>query len=1171
MAASELEQTVRRIGRMVVAHGAMQGDAELIRAFSSDGDQRAFAEIVKRHGGLVRSVCRRVLGDRAGVDDAWQATFLVLARRASSVSRSGSLAGWLHGVAYRTALCERRASLRRSKHEAKARLSATSSPEKLVAWRELMELLDAEIQRLPTPLREVFVRVCLEEATGSDVASELGLNDGTVRSRLTRARRMLRGRLERRGVCLTAVLALTTVAQPRVSASLIARTSEAAAAVASGRPLPIADVSVRATILAQEAGRSLAFVPKLVGGFLLILGVLGISFAQLGSKPAEPEPAKQPPPPAKVEPMAVDGDPLPSSAVARFGTSRFRPGGSITRLVFEPSGNRLASWSEGARDSEQFTLWEAETGKEVRANRTASSTLVALAWPSNGVGIAIISEPHDARLKNLSIWEFTAEKPTPLREPKPQGGRIAIVDRKGSDDVCNSAAVSMDGKRIAIATLKNGVPDVVLILEAKIGTPFADLKKVAEFAAPPKECEALAFTPDGKRLVGICPIGEDRGEAKSCKIVIWNSDGKIERSIDAPKIAQQGSRPTYSVANDFIAVGNEDGDVTLFDLATAKARTLKTGHKSKGGGPYGTFAVAFSHDGKSLATAGRDNMVRVVDVASGRINREFGPHGSWPEAIAWSSDGSRIASAGQDAVIRLWDPVAGKEVGPTGGNRAHVWRASISSDAKTAVTEGGNGIRVWDAATGAERRRIDAGGNVTYCGLSPDAKQVIAIVGPWEKPERAFKVWDVSTGVESAPKAFPKTLIASGFRFSPDGKTLITYHDSKISAWNWPAGTKLWTADMPKPANQPGVNQVDGLAFAPDGRQFITIGDRYWFREERGMRFGYGADGIVDLWDATSGKYSRRLVESNGCFRPGRYAANGLFIHSGGGTFPGDMRGGSAYKSKAQLCAVDPLTGRVVREFGPAGRADGFDSGFTVGLSADGKVLFRATGVGEIHLFEVSTGNYRTALVGHKGSVLALDTPTDVRRVLSGSWDTSSLLWDVGLFSKKGDKLADDERAKLWEALSDIDGTKAFAAMQKFGGDPEGFLEVVSASLKPAPEGPSAAELTPIFADLDHKTFARREAASAKLEKYGEGAIAHVRARLETESSAEARDRLKRFLEKCDAPESSSIRLRQSRAIELLEHLGTAKAKELLEKLAKGGASYLTEDAKGSLKRIAIR
>jgi hypothetical protein len=143
--------------------------------------------------------------------------------------------------------------------------------------------------------------------------------------------------------------------------------------------------------------------------------------------------------------------------------------------------------------------------------------------------------------------------------------------------------------------------------------------------------------------------------------------------------------------------------------------------------------------------------------------------------------------------------------------------------------------------------------------------------------------------------------------------------------------------------------------------------------------------------------------------------------------------------------------------------------------------------------------------------------------------------------------------------------------MTKLAGDPAGFVAHAAAELKPAPAGPAAADLAPIFKDLDAKAFAAREAATAALDKYGEAALELVRTRLETEASAEARDRLTRFIERHTKPATDPERLRQGRAVELLEHLGTADAKALLEKHSRGGPSRLTADAAGALKRLAAR
>src|SRR5438128_4179562 len=164
--------TVLRYVRGIAAAGstACQSDSALLRAFASNNDQAAFTQLVKRHGPLVLAVCRRALANLPDAEDAFQATFLLLARKADSLRRVESLAGWLHGVAYRTAGHARRAAQRRQQHERRARAMHTASPEWEVMWREVQAVLDEEVQRLPMIYREAFVLCCLENKSAQEAA-----------------------------------------------------------------------------------------------------------------------------------------------------------------------------------------------------------------------------------------------------------------------------------------------------------------------------------------------------------------------------------------------------------------------------------------------------------------------------------------------------------------------------------------------------------------------------------------------------------------------------------------------------------------------------------------------------------------------------------------------------------------------------------------------------------------------------------------------------------------------------------------------------------------------------------------------------------------------------------------------------------------------------------------
>ncbi|HEY3964319.1 MAG TPA: sigma-70 family RNA polymerase sigma factor [Planctomycetaceae bacterium] len=195
-------------------------DPKLLARFSRNADEEAFSELVRRHGPLVLGVCRRILGDVHAADDAFQAVFLVLAKRSGTIHKPELLANWLYGVACRIAR-KARTKMRRDATRERGAVKVSQQDEWLdVEWTELKQALDEEVSQLPEKFRAPLVLCYLQGQTNAQAAEQLGWPPGSISERLAQAREMLRRRLNRRGMNLTAALLAVLLSQKVASAAV---------------------------------------------------------------------------------------------------------------------------------------------------------------------------------------------------------------------------------------------------------------------------------------------------------------------------------------------------------------------------------------------------------------------------------------------------------------------------------------------------------------------------------------------------------------------------------------------------------------------------------------------------------------------------------------------------------------------------------------------------------------------------------------------------------------------------------------------------------------------------------------------------------------------------------------------------------------------------------------
>jgi RNA polymerase sigma factor (sigma-70 family) len=282
-----LKQIVRHVRHAALTHApTVVADGRLLDSFLACGDESAFAMLVERHGPMVLGVCRRVIGDLHDAEDAFQAVFLVLARKANSIVPRDLVGNWLHGVAYRTALQARDRARRRHARERQVKDMPQPSVSPDIDLQELLRTLDHELTSLPEKYRVAIVLCDLEGRSRRDVARQLKVPEGTLSSRLAKGRQILARRLTRHGAVFSGAALASVLAEHAVSAAiqpaLVVSTAQAAALALAGQSAA-GLASAEAVALSQGVLKTM-FLNKLKASVVfvgVILGGVGIGFVGL--------------------------------------------------------------------------------------------------------------------------------------------------------------------------------------------------------------------------------------------------------------------------------------------------------------------------------------------------------------------------------------------------------------------------------------------------------------------------------------------------------------------------------------------------------------------------------------------------------------------------------------------------------------------------------------------------------------------------------------------------------------------------------------------------------------------------------------------------------------------------------------------------------------------------
>jgi RNA polymerase sigma factor (sigma-70 family) len=815
-------------------------DGQLLARWAADGDAHAFAVLVWRHGPLVWRVARNVLHHTQDAEDAFQAAFLVLARKAGILARRPSLAGWLYETAHRLALKVRAQRRRRPAHTSPR---PPVDPIEEISLRDARVALAEELQRLPIMYREPIL-LCFDEGlTQDDAARRLDCSLSTLKRRLERGRTLLGRRLARRGLDLSGVLPLVLLPRPSLPARLAEQTLAAAGKLASGQTLTGTAAALAAgtwRLLLLQKLAILSTVLFALGG-MTVLAVLGHHTEEEPTPPSREPPAATP---GNEQPSRVDrnGDPLPAGAVNRIGSLRFRHGQGVGRMLYTPDAKALASVALDGF----LRLWDARSGKlRWRVALHEDNYTYALAISSDGKALGVLTSNEYALVET-------------------ETGKSLLRHRwTKSKDYVYSMAIAPDLRTIA-RVVADASQATVRLYDAATGGE--KLRITVSEQAKPQIPSVIQFSMDGKMLVVAATDGSPAAAYDT-------TSGRRVWALERQEGVHVPSWLLLSHDQHFLAYMQHADPPIFSSVSVCKEGSAHPKYVKHFEFPNATSA-AFSPDDRVLALGYQWNDIALVDTASGKELRRL--HCPRPHTLVFSADGKVLAATDQGCGIAQWEVSTGKLLSPApeplgmvwgvhfvaGGKQLRfladsfewwdvktgelvrrapsnpwLWRAvAISPDEKLQALPQINGdIALVEVGSDKPKRMLSAHTSPVRCmAFSPDGTKLFS--GGWDP---WVVVWDLATG-KPLHQLETTNRFTECVRVSPDGRWLAAAAGEGEDIRFWEVATsKLMHRVIPRPG------PIRAIAFSSDSSRLVSVG-------------GWGGSpqrpGEVQMWDIATGK-----------------------------------------------------------------------------------------------------------------------------------------------------------------------------------------------------------------------------------------------------------------------------------------------------------------------------